>query len=143
MVSIIINGNEQTLETILESMENNICVLLIRESKGAADLLSNIIDKLNELKFEEKNSILNKNDEFYNQFENEIKRGNFNLETIKKIINLYHDQIEENNIILINSVLFENESLETALLKTLTNANSKLVLHKIYNITSYFSIQNR
>ena len=125
-------------------MENNICVLLIRESKGAAHLLSNIIDKLNELKFEEKNSILNKNDEFYNQFENEIKRGNFNLETIKKIINLYHDQIEENNIILINSVLFENESLETALLKTITNANSKLfLLHKIYNITSYFSIQNR
>ncbi len=110
-------------------MENNICVLLIRESKGAADLLSNIIDKLNELKFEEKNSILNKNDEFYNQFENEIKRGNFNLETIKKIINLYHDQIEENNIILINSVLFENESLETALLKTLTNANSKLFIN--------------
>jgi hypothetical protein len=122
-------------------MENNICVLLIRESKGAADLLSNIIDKLNELKFEEKNSILNKNDEFYNQFENEIKRGNFNLETIKKIINLYHNEIEENNTILINSVLFENESLETALLKTITNANSKLfLLHKIYNITSYFSI---
>ena len=122
-------------------MENNICVLLIRESKGAADLLSNIIDKLNELKFEEKNSILNKNDEFYNQFENEIKRGNFNLETIKKIINLYHNEIEENNTILINSVLFANESLETALLKTITNANSKLfLLHKIYNITSYFSI---
>ena len=133
MVSIIINGNEQTLETILESMENNISVLLIRESKGAADLLSNIIDKLNELKFEEKNSILN-NNEFYNQFENEIKRGNFNLETIKKIINLYHDQIEQNNIILINSVLFENESLETDLLKTITNANSKL-FYKIYNLT--------
>ena len=133
MVSIIINGNEQTLETILESMENNISVLLIRESKGAADLLSNIIDKLNELKFEEKNSILD-NNEFYNQFENEIKRGNFNLETIKKIINLYHDQIEQNNIILINSVLFENESLETALLKTITNANSKL-FYKIYNLT--------
>lgn len=133
MVSIIINGNEQTLETILESMENKISVLLIRESKGAADLLSNIIDKLNELKFEQKNSILN-NNEFYNQFENEIKRGNFNLETIKKIINLYHDQIEQNNIILINSVLFENESLETALLKTITNANSKL-FYKIYNLT--------
>ena len=133
MVSIIINGNEQTLETILESMENKISVLLIRESKGAADLLSNIIDKLNELKFEEKNSILD-NNEFYNQFENEIKRGNFNLETIKKIINLYHDQIEQNNIILINSVLFENESLETALLKTITNANSKL-FYKIYNLT--------
>jgi hypothetical protein len=133
VVSIIINGNEQTLETILESMENKISVLLIRESKGAADLLSNIIDKLNELKFEEKNSILN-NNEFYNQFENEIKRGNFNLETIKKIINLYHDQIEQNNIILINSVLFENESLETALLKTITNANSKL-FYKIYNLT--------
>lgn len=133
MVSIIINGNEQTLETILESMENKISVLLIRESKGAADLLSNIIDKLNELKFEQKNSILD-NNEFYNQFENEIKRGNFNLETIKKIINLYHDQIEQNNIILINSVLFENESLETALLKTITNANSKL-FYKIYNLT--------
>jgi hypothetical protein len=130
---LVINGNEQTLETILESMENNISVLLIRESKGAADLLSNIIDKLNELKFEEKNSILD-NNEFYNQFENEIKRGNFNLETIKKIINLYHDQIEQNNIILINSVLFENESLETALLKTITNANSKL-FYKIYNLT--------
>ena len=74
------------------------------------------------------------NNEFYNQFENEIKRGNFNLETIKKIINLYHDQIEQNNIILINSVLFENESLETALLKTITNANSKL-FYKIYNLT--------
>lgn len=130
---LVINGNEQTLETILESMENKISVLLIRESKGAADLLSNIIDKLNELKFEQKNSILN-NNEFYNQFENEIKRGNFNLETIKKIINLYHDQIEQNNIILINSVLFENESLETALLKTITNANSKL-FYKIYNLT--------
>lgn len=130
---LVINGNEQTLETILESMENKISVLLIRESKGAADLLSNIIDKLNELKFEQKNSILD-NNEFYNQFENEIKRGNFNLETIKKIINLYHDQIEQNNIILINSVLFENESLETALLKTITNANSKL-FYKIYNLT--------
>ena len=138
MVSIIINGNEQTLETILESMENNICVLLIRESKGAADLLSNIIDKLNELKFEEKNSILNKNDEFYNQFENEIKRGNFNLETIKKIINLYHNEIEENNTILINSVLFENESLETALLKTLTNANSKLFINMKDNNLFFF-----
>ncbi len=125
-------------------MENNICVLLIRESKGAADLLSNIIDKLNELKFEEKNSILNKNDEFYNQFENEIKRGNFNLETIKKIINLYHDQIEENNIILINSVLFENESLETALLKTLTNANSKLFINmKDNNLFFFFNLKYR
>jgi hypothetical protein len=138
VVSIIINGNEQTLETILESMENNICVLLIRESKGAADLLSNIIDKLNELKFEEKKSILNKNDEFYNQFENEIKRGNFNLETIKKIINLYHNEIEENNTILINSVLFENESLETALLKTLTNANSKLFINMKDNNLFFF-----
>ena len=133
MVSIIINGNEQTLETILESMENKISVLLIRESRGAADLLSNIIDKFNELKFEEKNSILN-NNQFYDQFKGEIKRGNFNVETIKKIINLYHDQIEQNNIILINSVLFENESLETALLKTITNANSKL-FYKIYYIT--------
>ena len=132
MVSIIINGNEQTLETILESMENKISVLLIRESRGAADLLSNIIDKFNELKFEEKNSILN-NNQFYDQFKGEIKRGNFNVETIKKIINLYHDTIEQNNIILINSVLFENESLETALLKTITNANSKL-FYKIYNI---------
>jgi len=138
VVSIIINGNEQTLETIL------ICVLLIRESKGAADLLSNIIDKLNELKFEEKNSILNKNNEFYNQFENEIKRGNFSLETIKKIINLYHDQIEENNIILINSVLFENESLETALLKTLTNANSKLFINmKDNNLFFFFNLKYR
>ena len=41
------------------------------------------------------------------------------------------EQIEQNNIILINSVLFENESLETALLKTITNANSKL-FYKIY-----------
>ena len=129
---LVINGNEQTLETILESMKNKISVLLIRESRGAADLLSYIIDKLNELKFEEKNSFLN-NNEFYNQFEGEIKRGNFNVETIKKIINLYHDTIEQNNIILINSVLFENESLETALLKTITNANSKL-FYKIYNI---------
>ena len=129
---LVINGNEQTLETILESMKNKISVLLIRESRGAADLLSNIIDKFNELKFEEKNSILN-NNQFYDQFNGEIKRGNFNVETIKKIINLYHDTIEQNNIILINSVLFENESLETALLKTITNANSKL-FYKIYNI---------
>jgi len=66
------------------------------------------------------------------------------LETIKKIINLYHDQIEENNIILINSVLFENESLETALLKTLTNANSKLFINmKDNNLFFFFNLKYR
>jgi len=106
----------------LESIENNIGVLLIRESGGAADLLSNIIDKFNELNFDEKTLMLNK-DEFYEQFKKEINRGKFNLDLIKKIVILHHDKLEE-DINLINSVLFENESLETAVLKTIENSNS-------------------
>ncbi len=99
-------------------------VLLIRESRGAADLLSNIIFKFNQLKFNKK-KLISTNDQFYEQFEGEINEGHFSLDLIKQIVNLYHDRVQEDNVILINSVLFENESLETAVLKTITNSNSK------------------
>jgi hypothetical protein len=121
---IVINGDSKILETILESMRINMGVLLIRESRGAADLLSNIIFKFNQLKFNKK-KLISTNDQFYEQFEGEINEGHFSLDLIKQIVNLYHDRVQEDNVILINSVLFENESLETAVLKTITNSNSK------------------
>ena len=44
-ITIVLNGDKSVIETILSSVESGIPVLLIRESKGAADLLANLIDK--------------------------------------------------------------------------------------------------
>jgi hypothetical protein len=53
-ILIVLNGDNKTLEIILDSLENNIPVLLIRETKGVADLLASLIDKYNEQPYEGK-----------------------------------------------------------------------------------------
>jgi hypothetical protein len=70
-------------------------------------------------------------DSFYNQFEKAIKKGNFNLECIKKIINIYFKSIEEKSAVLINSSTFDiqsNEDLEISVLKTIAMGNGKLII---------------
>jgi hypothetical protein len=44
-ITIVLNGDKSVLKTVLSSVESGIPVLLIRESRGAADLLANLIDK--------------------------------------------------------------------------------------------------
>ena len=53
-IVIVLNGDNKTLETIIDSLENNIPVLLIRETRGASDLLANVIEQHNGLSFEGK-----------------------------------------------------------------------------------------
>jgi len=128
-ITIVLNGDKSVLKTVLSSVESGIPVLLIRESRGAADLLANLIDKFKDLSFEEKNLLASKHDKdleekFYKQFEKEIQKGSYDLDDIKRLIQLYYNSIEENNVILINAFeLADDIDLEIAVLKTLSDGN--------------------
>jgi len=128
-ITIVLNGDKSVLKTVLSSVESGIPVLLIRESRGAADLLANLIDKFKDLSFEEKNLLASKHDKdleekFYKQFEKEIQKGSYDLDDIKRLIQLYYNSIEENNVISINAFeLADDIDLEIAVLKTLSDGN--------------------
>ena len=136
-ITIVLNGDKSVIKTILSSVESGIPVLLIRESKGAADLLANLIDKFKELLFEEKDLFASKQDKdledkFYKPFEKEIQKGSYDLDQIKRLIQLYYNSIEENNVVLINAFELGDEiDLELAVLETLSDGNGKLF--NLYN----------
>jgi len=61
---------------------------------------------------------------FYKQFEKEIQKGSYDLDDIKRLIQLYYNSIEENNVISINAFeLADDIDLEIAVLKTLSDGN--------------------
>jgi len=129
-LSIILNGKTEALKTIIFSLNNNIPVLLIRETNGAADLVSNIIDEFNKLSFDEKLLVGLQQDEqaqekFLRKFTEEIEQEQIDSNDLKTIIHLYHKLRKEGKTILINSLSFEsNQEFESTILETLSLANS-------------------
>ena len=133
---IAMNGATDIIESTLFSLQNKVPTILIRDSRGATDLLANIIDKYNELSLDDKSLLATEKeidfvDKFYKQFEKEITKEKYELDTIKNIVNLFHEQIEENNILLISILNFDECDLETAILKALSKGNSKKMINII------------
>jgi hypothetical protein len=132
-----LNGSQTVIKSVLNSLENGIPVLLIRESKGVADLLAHLIDKYNELSFEEKDSLttVGKENEleetFYKPFAKEILKCSYDLNDIKQIIQVYHNSIQESNVVLMNAFeLGDENDLEIAILQTLSQGNSNNFIYR-------------
>ena len=105
-----------------------------------SDLLANIMKEYSLLSLDEKEELINKKEErvenFFKKFNKELNKGKYELDIFIQIINIYQNTFDETGAILINTINFNSDDLVSAILRTLTKANSKKFLLRI-NQNSY------